>query len=105
MVTLSYLSPVNARQRQADGALMVDIRQIAEFQRERIPQSCLYSLGEQASEPSGITLPANKTVIFYCLSGARCELYAQQIATLVPGQRAFLLEGGAQRMEKGGFAG
>ncbi|MBG6241340.1 MAG: DUF2892 domain-containing protein [Candidatus Symbiopectobacterium sp. Dall1.0] len=100
MVTLPYLSPVEARQRQADGALMVDIRQIAEFQRERIPQSRLYSLGVLASEPSGITLPANKTVIFYCLSGARCGLYAQQIATLVPDQRAFLLDGGLNAWKK-----
>lgn len=103
MVTLPYLSPVDARQRQADGALMVDIRQTAEFLRERISQSQLYSLGEQANEPSGITLSVNKTVIFYCLSGARCERYAQQIAALVPGQHAFLLEGGLNAWKKAGL--
>lgn len=69
MVTLPYLSPIDARQRQADGALMVDIRQTAEFQRERIAQSRLYSLGEHVNAPSGITLPVDKTVIFLLFIG------------------------------------
>lgn len=103
MVTLPYLSPIEARQRQSDGALMVDIRQTDEFQREHIPQSRLCSLGEHANASLGITLPANKTVIFYCLSGARCELHAQQIAALIPGQRAFLLEGGLNAWKKAGL--
>lgn len=103
MTTLSYLSPLDARQRQVDGALMVDIRQTAEFQREHIAQSRLYSLGEHANPSSGITLPANKTVIYYCLSGVRCEQYAQQIAALVPGQSAFLLEGGLNAWKKAGL--
>ncbi|MCW2473370.1 MULTISPECIES: rhodanese family protein [unclassified Symbiopectobacterium] len=103
MATLPYLSPLDARQRQADGALMVDIRQTAEFQREHIAQSRLYSLADHANQPPGITLPANNTVVFYCLSGARCEQYAQQIAALVPGQNAFLLEGGLNAWKKAGL--
>lgn len=103
LATLSYISPFNARQRQVDEALMVDIRQTAEFQREHIAQSRLYSLGKHANPSSGITLPANKTVIYYCLSGVRCEQYTQQIAALVPGQSAFLLEGWLNAWKKAGL--
>lgn len=103
MATLPYLSPLDARQRQADGALMVDIRQADEFLREHIPQSQLYSLSERATEQPGITLSTDKTVIFYCLSGMRCEQYAKQIEALVPLQSAFLLEGGLNAWKKAGL--
>ncbi|MFT8210312.1 MAG: rhodanese family protein [Symbiopectobacterium sp.] len=103
MATLPYLSVLDAWQRQADGALMADIRQADEYQREHIPQSLLYPLAERTAEHKGLMLSENKTIIFYCLSGARCDLYAEQLKALAPPQGAFLLEGGLSAWKKAGF--
>lgn len=103
MTALAYLSPLAAKQQQDDGALLVDIRQTDEYLREHIPRAHLYPLAERTTSQQSVTFSTNKPVIFYCLSGLRCQQYAEQLEALAPPQGAFMLEGGINAWKNQGL--
>lgn len=94
MTALPYISPQVAKRMQEQGAILVDIRQADEFQREHIPSARLFPLADRATTPQQSVFPGDKTVIFYCLSGLRCKQYSEQLKALAPPTGAFVLEGG-----------
>lgn len=103
MTALAYLSPLAAKQQQDGGALLVDIRQADEYLREHIPRSHLYPLAERSATHQRMTFSTDKPIIFYCLSGLRCQQYAEQLEALAPPQGAFLLEGGINAWKNQGL--
>lgn len=103
MTALAYLSPLAAKQQQEGGALLVDIRQADEYLREHIPQSRLYPLAERTLSHQRMSFSTTKPVIFYCLSGLRCQQYSEQLESLAPPQGAFLLEGGINAWKNEGL--
>ncbi len=94
MRALPYVSPQVAKRMQDEGAILVDIRQADEFQREHIPNARLFPLAERTTTPQQSVFPGDRTVIFYCLSGLRCQQYAEQLSALAPPTGAFVLDGG-----------
>lgn len=93
------LSPQAARERMAQGAVLVDIRAADEFAREHIGQARHVPMGELAARP----LPAgDKLVIFYCRSGNRTRMNAVALGACVSGD-ACVLDGGLDAWKKAGL--
>ena len=96
------MQTITATQAQAlieQGALLIDIREPAEYAQQRIAGSINLPL----SQPPGL-LPqlVGKTVIFHCLSGKRTAMNAEKLAAYTPCQ-AYLLDRGLQGWQAAGL--
>ncbi|MCS3432406.1 rhodanese family protein [Klebsiella sp. BIGb0407] len=98
------IPPSEAQQRQAKGALLVDIREADEYVREKIPASRLLSLSaiEQGARLENLT--ADDVVIFHCQSGVRSAKNAAKLAAIAAPAQVLLLEGGLNSWKKAGLA-
>lgn len=81
------------------GALLIDIRDPAEYARQRIADSVNLPL---AQLPGLLPQVAGKAVIFHCLSGKRTAMNAAKLAASTP-CNAYLLEGGLQGWQAAGL--
>lgn len=99
-MTLTPLSPDAARQRMAQGAVLVDIRAADENARERIAQALNIPL-EQLSEGAAVLQDVN-AVIFHCRSGNRTQLNAKTLQACAPCD-TYVLEGGLDAWKKAGL--
>lgn len=101
-MTLSAISPEDAKRLLNEGAMLVDIREQDERAREEIPSSCHLPL----SELDGASLAADegRAVIFYCKSGARTLANALRLRDKVSnGCEAFTIEGGIEAWRRAGL--
>ncbi len=95
MKTITYQV---AQDMMKDGAVLIDIRALDEFNREHIAGAvCMGHLGLRDQQQY-----ANQQVIFYCLSGMRTQSQKNQLANL-PCQEAFILEGGLKAWQSVGL--
>ena len=99
-MTIPSVSPQQAHDMRAQGAMLVDIRDADEHAREHIPGATLWPISR-----SGRPLPKNAapTVIFHCRSGARTQANAAQLAVAAVGFDAFLMEGGLEAWKRAGL--
>lgn len=95
-MTLTKLTPAEARARIAAGATLIDIREADEHARSRIPGAINAPL---SSELNVTDAPA---VIFHCRSGMRTDANAARLAAAAPCE-AFLLEGGIEGWRAAGL--
>ena len=95
-MTLTKLTPEQARARTAEGAALIDIRGADEHARSRIPGAHNAPLG------SDLNLGDAPAVIFHCRSGMRTDANAAQLAAASPCQ-AYLLEGGIDAWRAAGL--
>lgn len=95
-MTLTKLSPDQARDRIAEGATLIDIRGADEHARSRIPGARNAPLG------STLDLGDAPAVIYHCRSGMRTDANAAQLAAASPCQ-AYLLEGGIDAWRAAGL--
>lgn len=95
-MTLTSISPDEARRRIADGALLVDIREADEHARSRIPGARNMPLAKLE------TIGDAPAVIFHCRSGMRTDANALRLAEAVQCE-AYLLEGGIEGWRKAGL--
>ncbi len=65
------LTPQEAQHQQKDGAALVDVRELYEWQQGHIPGALHMPLSSFTHQAAN--LPADKEVIFYCLSGYRSK--------------------------------
>ena len=89
-MSLKTISAAKAKKLIGRGAVVVDIRQPAEFARERIPGAInepAGKLGRLAVEGDG------KVVIFHCKSGMRTRVNAERLKSATD-REAYILEGG-----------
>ena len=86
-MTLTKLSPAEAKAKISQGAKLIDIRSADEHARSRIPGAQNVPLGHD------LNLGDAPAVIFHCRSGMRTDANAAQLAANSPCQ-AYLLEGG-----------
>ncbi|MBZ6377898.1 hypothetical protein B5C34_02555 [Pacificimonas flava] len=94
MTDLAPIGPREAAERQAGGALLIDIRGADEFARRHIPGST--NLVPEA-------LPAGaREVIYLCRSGNRTAVNADRLACPAGG-RAFMLHGGLEAWARTGL--
>lgn len=95
-MTLTKLTPEQARSRIAEGATLIDIRAADEHARSRIPGARNAPLGTE------LDLGDAPAVIFHCRSGMRTDANAAQLAAASPCE-AYLLEGGIEAWRKAGL--
>ena len=72
-MTISIISALEAKNRLASGALLIDIRQPEEYQREHIEEAMLQPLSELQRQGLDKTLKQGSCLIFHCKSGARTK--------------------------------
>lgn len=99
------MNPVTITAKQAktlldDGAVLIDIRESAEYAREHIPGARLVPLSRISA---GLAPPANaSTVIFHCRSGGR-TLAAVDHLRPIDAENVYILEGGMDAWKKAGL--
>lgn len=102
-MNIRSLTPSEAQQQQAKGAILVDIREADEYAREHIPAARLLSLSaiEQGARLENLT--AKDVVIFHCQSGMRSANNAAKLADIAAPAHVLLLEGGLDSWKKSGL--
>ncbi|MCG7393372.1 rhodanese family protein [Microvirga sp. ACRRW] len=97
-MSLPNISPQNAKELIAQGAVLIDVREADEHARERIPGA----RHEALSQLNG-PLPMNaNAVIFHCRSGNRTATHAGKLAAAATCD-AYVLEGGIEAWKKAGL--
>ncbi|MGP9813463.1 rhodanese-like domain-containing protein [Rhodopseudomonas sp. NSM] len=96
------ISPIEAQRLLDDGAVLVDVRERHEIERERIDGAIELPL---TSFRNGDLLDARgRKAIFFCHSGGRTRMYAGQIAAKANGVcEPYVLGGGILAWRKAGF--
>ena len=102
-MNIRLISPSEAQRRQAEGALLVDIREADEYARENIPAARLLSLSAIKQGARLENLTPDDTVIFYCQSGVRSAQNAIKLAEIAAPAQVLLLEGGLDSWKKAGL--
>lgn len=95
-MTLTKITPAEARARIAEGAALIDIRDADEHARSRIPGAFNAPLGSE------LALGEAPAVIFHCRSGMRTDTNVARLAAAAPCE-AYLLEGGIEAWRKAGL--
>lgn len=88
-MSLQSVSPVQAREMMSKGARLVDVRSVGEFAGSSPEGAENVPMGQIA----GLKVAAGETVIFSCLSGARTQMNAGQLAA-IGGKNARIMAGG-----------
>ncbi|MTD28470.1 rhodanese family protein [Erwinia sorbitola] len=88
------ISPTEAKDLQARGATIVDIREPAEFLREHIADALTLPLSEIQKGKALPPVSLQHPVIFHCLSGARTQQHTDILIKAAHPHKVMLLEGG-----------
>jgi rhodanese-related sulfurtransferase len=97
-MTMTLLSPAQARAAIEAGALLVDIRDGDEYAREHIPGATNVPLARLDTLPDG-----DRPVIFHCRSGMRTATHAARIETAAKHAPAHILDGGIDAWRRAGL--
>jgi rhodanese-related sulfurtransferase len=95
-MSLSKITPHEAKRLIDQGALLIDIRGAAEHAREYIPGSRNVPLG------SGGKLDSKAPIVFHCRSGMRTSANAETLAAAANCQ-AYILDGGLDAWKLAGL--
>lgn len=98
-MTLTRISPADARSLIDQGARLVDVRDPDEHARERIVGAETVPLS-RLSELAGDDRP----IIFHCRSGARTSAHAGALRNAAAQADCYMLEGGLDAWRKAGLA-
>lgn len=98
---MKTITPQEAARMQADGAILVDIREPAEVARLSIPGAVNLPLSRlDAPEPA---LRKGRQVVFICASGGRTSLHAARLTSRANGARSFVVAGGLAGWQRAGL--
>ena len=97
-MSLPVIDAAKARQLIAEGAVLVDVREVDERAREHIPGTQHAPLSTLRS----VQAPGANAVIFHCRSGARTGANAARLGEAA-GCDAYLLEGGLEAWKRAGL--
>lgn len=97
-MTLPTITPQAAKQLIDQGAVLVDIRELDEHRRERVPGA----RHEALSHLAPINVDGARAIVFHCRSGARTQANAQRLAEAAQCD-AYILEGGLEAWKKAGL--
>ena len=98
-MSLPHISPDDAKLLIAKGAVLVDIRDIDEHARERIPQAKNMPLSKLCEGSVG---EGHTAIVFHCKSGNRTRMNAPLLAQAASVD-AFILDGGIEAWKKAGL--
>ena len=99
-MSIRTITPNQARELLAQGAVLIDIREPDEHARERIPEARLVPLATIGD--SAFSSLRAEQVIFHCRSGARTKAHAQTLASAVSCDK-YLIEGGLDAWKRAGL--
>lgn len=99
------LSPRQALDFLASGrAILIDVREPAEFSAAHIPYAVSVPLAEVSAILRDMALPADRKIIFQCQKGARGGQACVAVGAIAPGgQAVFNLEGGLEAWSAAGL--
>lgn len=97
-MALPIIDVARARRLIEEGAILVDIRELDEHARERVPGARHHALSRLSTIDTG----GATAVVFHCRSGARTAANASRLANAV-GCEAYVLEGGIDAWKKAGL--
>ncbi|MBR0881722.1 rhodanese-related sulfurtransferase [Bradyrhizobium japonicum] len=101
-MSLPAIKPAEARRLLDSGALLIDIREVDEHAREKIPGARHLPLSKL--DEIDLAVHQGKPVIFHCKSGARTQTSAPRLARkLGDACEAFIVEGGLDAWRKAGL--
>ncbi len=101
-MSLSTITPFEAKRLMDDGAVLIDIREADEFARERIPGAKHYALSKL--DEADFAVHHGRTLILHCRSGARTCANGLRIAGKLNGScEAFILDGGLEAWRRKGL--
>ena len=105
-MTISIISAMEAKDKLAAGAILIDIRQLEEYRREHIDGSILQPLAELQHQGLSKTLKQGSCLIFHCKSGARTARQADFLKLLAQENHceAYLLQDGITGWKNAGLA-
>lgn len=98
-MSLPHISPSDAKRLIDDGAILIDIRDIDEHARERIPQARNVPLSRLCDQPLG----DGGKIVFHCKSGNRTRMNAPLLAQSTEAE-AYILDGGIEAWKSAGLA-
>ena len=98
-MSLPHISPAKAKALIDQGAILVDIRDMDEHARERIPQAHNMPLAKLCDNSVGKDQTA---IVFHCKSGNRTSMNAALLAQAAQVD-AFILDGGIEAWKKAGL--
>ena len=102
MTQMTPISPERAAQLMRDGAVLVDIRERDEHQREKIAGARHHAVSVLDREHPA--RPGDEVMIFHCKSGGRTRQNAERISSsLSGGIDTYILEGGIDAWKKAGL--
>ena len=103
---ISIISAMEAKDKLAAGAILIDIRQPEEYYREHIDGSILQPLTELQHQGLSKTLKQGSCLIFHCKSGARTANQADFLKQLAQENHceAYLLQDGITGWKNAGLA-
>lgn len=96
-MTMTSVTPAEARRLIEDGAKLVDIRDRDEYAREHIPGAANIPVAEIDRLDAG-----DCPVVFHCRSGARTQANAARLAA-VTGAPCYVIEGGIDAWRRDGL--
>ncbi|SFI57507.1 rhodanese family protein [Bradyrhizobium sp. cf659] len=101
-MSLPTIKPAEARRLIERGALLIDIREVDEHVREKIPGARHLPLSKL--DEVDLAVHQGKPVIFHCKSGARTQANASRLAAkLGETGEAFVIDGGLDAWRKAGM--
>ncbi|MFN3657704.1 MAG: rhodanese family protein [Pseudolabrys sp.] len=101
MSELKSISPARAAELIRDGAVLVDIRELDEHARERIPGARHHALSRLGD--GTVAREGDDILVFHCRSGARTLGNAARLAAISGDCDAYVLEGGIDAWRKAGL--
>lgn len=96
-MSLSTISPAEAKRLIDEGAVLVDVREADEHLRERIPGARNTPLSRLDQLGTG-----SRPVVFHCRSGGRTSANAGRLAAAA-GTKVFAIEGGLDAWRRAGL--
>lgn len=101
MSDLKTISPARAAELMRQGAVLVDIRELDEHARERIPGARHHALSRLGN--GTVAREGDDVLVFHCRSGARTKGNAARLAAAAAGCETYVLEGGIDAWKKAGL--
>lgn len=96
------ISPLQASELIAQGAMLIDIRERADYLREHIPDAVSLPLSEITSGKR-VENPGFRTVIFHCQAGMRTTRNADALIKAVTSENVFLMSEGINAWKSATF--
>lgn len=101
MSDLKTISPTRAAELMRQGAVLIDIREVDEHARERIPGARHHALSRLGQ--GVVAREGDDVLVFHCRSGARTRGNAARLAAASAGCETYVLEGGIDAWKKAGL--